>query len=1177
MKPVKLKIKGLNSFIEEQVVDFEKLTSRGMFGIFGPTGSGKSTILDGITLALYGEISRKSSDFVNTNCSKCNISFEFQISGKEIKRYKVIREYKRDKKSNKVLSSKCRLSDVTSEEIILCDKVREVNEKCKEIIGLSIDDFTRTVVLPQGKFGEFLKLEGKSRREMLERLFNLEKYGDNLSAKLFKRIASVKNEKNILEGQMKGYEEYTKERLDNSLKKLEKISEEYNLIDNEYKKLQIKESEVNLLWNNKKELEKYEKQLQNLIQREEEMEIKKNLLLKGESAQKIYPFIQEKNSNLDKINNITRILLDLDNKIKELSKKKKEVTEKWIQYKDKNQCEVPVLKIKEENIKDGLLDLEQVYNLYLEINELNNHKKNLKDKTNKLKESLKDVNIKIQKSLEEESKLDLYIEELKIDSIIKENIQKGMILNSKYNTLKKQYNNLKEKSMNLIKNKKQNENTLENFKEKHKLLESDYNNILKELKALSEQKILSDDELFSIQKEIINNEEQLKEKCKLINQLKEHESIMENENRITSNVSNNLCYLKEEDRSVSKKIESMQEEYYASFLRNNLKDNIPCPVCGSIHHLKSYDNILVNERELNELKNKKEQLSKDILDNEIKLKVSKAKIQEKELAAHKLQQELNKFHNSINEDEINCKKKRLENEINICNEYKNNKEKLEFKEKTIKEKYVLIKNNIDNLENNIVDINKNINISHEEISELEKVMEEVLSNINTIKEELDISDLEVKNKEIKEAEEKRNCFIKSSKEIKEVIDKLRNDKDELSNEINVLEKRIENGVTIIGEKEKNINNKMLNLQNKFNISLKDNSDYNIKEIKIELNNLLSSTTEQINLLVSTYNKLDNEKEHLAQSLEELSNKNIYNKSTLAEIEKRNIIILDRIKLLLNQENFKEEKDVINNLINEDEVLNLKSEIELFNKNIIEVTSAISRIKEKLNNKDITKEQYDEFTMTLENKKSELNNKNEERIKCSEEYKLVNEKIKELGSLSDKMDEYIHKLSILSELEKLFKGKKFIEYIAISRLKYISKDASRRLYNITNGNYGLEIDDNGKFFISDYKNGGVSRDTSTLSGGETFLASLSLALSFSSEIQLKGTAPLELFFLDEGFGTLDEDLLEVVMSSLERIHNNKLKIGIISHVESIKNRVPVKLNVNKACAGLSGSKLSIEYS
>lgn len=64
MRPIKLKIKGLNSFIEEQTVDFEKLTDRGLFGIFGKTGSGKSTILDGITLALYGDVSRKSSNYI---------------------------------------------------------------------------------------------------------------------------------------------------------------------------------------------------------------------------------------------------------------------------------------------------------------------------------------------------------------------------------------------------------------------------------------------------------------------------------------------------------------------------------------------------------------------------------------------------------------------------------------------------------------------------------------------------------------------------------------------------------------------------------------------------------------------------------------------------------------------------------------------------------------------------------------------------------------------------------------------------------------------------------------------------------------------------------------------------------------------------------------------------------
>ena len=157
MRPIKLKIKGLNSFIEEQTIDFEKLTDRGLFGIFGPTGSGKSTVLDGITLALYGDVSRKSSNYINTNCDRLNVSFEFQISGAETKRYLVNREFKRDKKSGNPVSGKCKIVDITNGEEVLADKVKTVTDKCKEVIGLSLEDFTRTVVLPQGKFSEFLK------------------------------------------------------------------------------------------------------------------------------------------------------------------------------------------------------------------------------------------------------------------------------------------------------------------------------------------------------------------------------------------------------------------------------------------------------------------------------------------------------------------------------------------------------------------------------------------------------------------------------------------------------------------------------------------------------------------------------------------------------------------------------------------------------------------------------------------------------------------------------------------------------------------------------------------------------------------------------------------------------------------------------------------------------------
>lgn len=77
MRPLQLKLKGINSYREEQVIDFETLTSQGLFGIFGPTGSGKSTILDAMTLALYSKLPRDTKNFINTNETTASVSFLF--------------------------------------------------------------------------------------------------------------------------------------------------------------------------------------------------------------------------------------------------------------------------------------------------------------------------------------------------------------------------------------------------------------------------------------------------------------------------------------------------------------------------------------------------------------------------------------------------------------------------------------------------------------------------------------------------------------------------------------------------------------------------------------------------------------------------------------------------------------------------------------------------------------------------------------------------------------------------------------------------------------------------------------------------------------------------------------------------------------------------------------------
>ena len=101
MKPIRVSIKGFNSFVEEQSIDFERLGSQGLFGIFGPTGSGKSTVLDAITFALYGKIAREtgtSSQSININSDVARVVFEFEVTTDKKESYKIIRELKRNKK-----------------------------------------------------------------------------------------------------------------------------------------------------------------------------------------------------------------------------------------------------------------------------------------------------------------------------------------------------------------------------------------------------------------------------------------------------------------------------------------------------------------------------------------------------------------------------------------------------------------------------------------------------------------------------------------------------------------------------------------------------------------------------------------------------------------------------------------------------------------------------------------------------------------------------------------------------------------------------------------------------------------------------------------------------------------------------------------------------------------------
>ena len=109
-------------------------------------------------------------------------------------------------------------------------------------------------------------------------------------------------------------------------------------------------------------------------------------------------------------------------------------------------------------------------------------------------------------------------------------------------------------------------------------------------------------------------------------------------------------------------------------------------------------------------------------------------------------------------------------------------------------------------------------------------------------------------------------------------------------------------------------------------------------------------------------------------------------------------------------------------------------------------------------------------------------------------------------------------------------------------------------------------------VQDLWNAGEVRGVKTLSGGETFLASLSLAIALSD--YLAGNRVLGALFLDEGFGTLDPQALEAVANALENLRTQGRMVGVVTHVESLSERLPSRLLVTKSVAGSSVQRFDL---
>lgn len=842
-----------------------------------------------------------------------------------------------------------------------------------------------------------------------------------------------------------------------------------------------------------------------------------------------------KSSSDDKANLLSKIFSsyiykDIEEKLKEASKDSKKNLE-FIANKLKT--EVNKNDLLDENIDDETIELKDFSKIEKVIKDLSkdlgknldekNKEKNslsriLDDKTSKLsfyeKENekirlFKTLNLEREEVLSEKH----YYENLKNELILSE---KSILIKPYYDNLldyKKNYENIGQKLedekinlYNIEKNLRKCREKLGNLDEIEIKINQKKENIVK-----NEQIIKKFNELFSLEKELEKNIKNIELSKKYKKKIDDYLVKKESTNDVIRNLSNNLL-------DIAKNLEKIKDQAYE--IKDELRD-----------YKNLYEKSLENDKKVNELQKLEKELEKSESNlKNIGEKLKLAEESKKSILINEFRKELEKdgicpICGSIYDEKVDFLEVRDFDLEKIRNNYMDLKIKVDF----LNEKNSDLKNSIDNNLKNHKEYEKHLNDYRKTYQDLR----------NLYKKNLSLYDEKKKNKE--ELDQKANLIESDLKDLKNKLDKFKY-LDDISD-----------------------------TQNKYKIKKEELSIFNKKQIEESLEkdrNFVNEKEKRIKILSEDIHKLENKK---SSSSSLILNYDSDLKTSKEKIIKENQIFDQKVK-----ENFEKIDEFLKYLKIADDLLKQKEEIGLYFEKLNNLSIRIESLKEY---KNIDIYQTEKIKEEIENLKENIEIINDSIFSI----RLKNEKLfeseKEINKIKISLDKSKSDDEILYKLTKVCDGSlskvsgrekiNFETFVLSNYFNKILTYANLRLKDMSDGqfkmlrkketsdkrkNNGLDIE------ILDYNTGKI-RSEASLSGGESFIASLALALGLSDEISGEnGGIKIDTLFIDEGFGTLSDDYLEKAIRTIEKLSYDNKFIGLISHVKELKNAIDAKIEV-----------------
>lgn len=1204
MKIQTVRFKNLNSLSGEWRIDFTDphFTSSGIFAIIGATGAGKTTILDAISLALYGrtprlkQISKSTNEIMSRQAGECYSEVEF-ASSKGLFRVHWSQHRARKNPTGDLQPPRHEFVHAESDKV-LATKLKDVAERVADTTGMNFDQFTRSMLLAQGDFSKFLQASSDQRAPILEQITGTEIY--SLISKQVHQCKSDEEKKlEILQKELENVQILSPE-------EIKTVRDEQTTIAKKAALLQenIKIINAGLNWHltlknlstKKNDLEATSSELLqkwNNAAPEREMLNKavQSHLLQGSYSHLTHLRTEQKDeqkqlaSTTSQLQQLQKTIGHLKQQMSAAEKQHKKAV-KQLQTTAEiitvvRQLDYETRKFSEEIIsanaaiatfeKELLLHTDSLKNIDLQLARCQGAIAKIKDyqKSNQADETLLEILSGIDEKsarlgqLSEAGK-SLQKRGLQLQAKLREQHQQEQQKNKTIAKLTQQkqqlFNQIETSRQRLLQHAPKG---LPSSYQKMQLLRDDYNN-LKEVDRLVREK----NQLLLRRDTEITRQTHFK---KQINEVKQE---LEQTRHLIQLQKSNVTK-QEEIVLLANKIEGFEQE------RAKLISNRPCPLCGSTDHPYSIATELVTDEVQETLKAEKEKLA--TLDNtgrsqELSLnrllqaeKTSVATITEVNETLHALQNRIettcpdSTILNDLDTALSQYKKTILEADHNIKQAEKYSQDVRRW-EDDLKGLDLTLQSEKDQLQNILqikgtVTTELGLNTSslqktEDDISSLLSLLSELIAPYTTTF----FSTAEEIQATLQTLKEKQRSWKKSVSSLHDHENQLqalkaRQDKVVQSMDMQRKEQaKIRERCELLQHERKSIVEKRQNIfQDKDPLTVE-------KELQGQV-----SDAEQ---LCKKYQTECIDKGKVASILGERQDQ------LRLSIGKRNDSLRseeESFTQLLQQHDFTSEASFLKAILPEEKRAHLKIQIDTLETQLKETKAKLLIVEETIAEEHLkqpTIHNHETLTTQLEEQTGELSQLQQQLGALAEQIHNYENNVKHQQQKQELLAQQKKEYGYWAQLHTLIgsaDGKKFRNFAQGLTFELMVHHANQTLDKMSD-RYLLRRspEEPLELTVIDAYQAGEIRSTANLSGGETFIISLALALGLSSMASQK--VQIDSLFLDEGFGTLDEESLEVALETLSTLQQRGKIIGIISHVPLLKERIDVQLHLS---AGLDG--------